>query len=143
MLHMDKKLSPPSKPPRVSVPLDAEVLEVFQRFAKAANMSTGRAIGEWLADTVEAAEVLTLSMERAKAAPKLVLREMHSYAQALADETTELIRTVQKKGRDDAKAATSSARKRSAGGAGSGLDSGPPSCNTGGKVPKTTHKRGS
>ena len=48
LLHMDKQLSPPTKPPRVSVPVTEEVLEVFQRLAKAGNMSTGRAIASGL-----------------------------------------------------------------------------------------------
>jgi hypothetical protein len=48
MLHMVKTLTPPSKPPRVSVPVSAETLAVFQRLAKAGNLSTGSAIAEWL-----------------------------------------------------------------------------------------------
>ena len=66
VLHMDKELSPPTKPPRVSVPVTEEVLLVFQRLAKAGNMSTGRAIAEWLGDTVEAAEYMASTMERAR-----------------------------------------------------------------------------
>lgn len=112
MLHMDKNITPPSKPPRVSVPLTDEVLQVFQRLAKAGNMSTGRAIAEWLGDTVEAAEYMAATMERARAAPKVVMREMHAYALGLADETGDLIRTISKKGKEDRAA-------RSAGGGGS------------------------
>jgi hypothetical protein len=87
MQHMDKPITPPAKPPRVSVPVTDEVLQVFQRLAKAGNMSTGRAIAEWLSDTVEAAEFMAATMERARAAPKVVMREMHAYALGLADET--------------------------------------------------------
>ena len=139
---MDKTLSPPTKPPRISVPVSDEVLQVFQRLAKAGNMSTGRAIAEWLSDTVEAAEYMAATMERARAAPKVVMREMHAYALGLADETGELMRTLAKKGQADrAKASDTLARKRSAGERGGGLSEGdPPSCNTGGKVPKTAHK---
>ena len=144
MIHMDKKLSPPTKPPRISVPVSDEVLQVFQRIAKAGNMSTGRAIAEWLGDTVEAAEYMAATMERARAAPKVVMREMHAYALGLADETGELMRTLAEKGKvERAKASDTLARKRSAGERGVGLsESAPPSCNTGGKVPKTTHKGG-
>lgn len=141
MLNMDKTLSPPSKPPRVSVPVSAEVLEVFQRLAKAGNMSTGKAMAEWLGDTVEAAEYMAATMERARAAPKIVMREIHAYALGLADETGELMRDLAKKGKHEIKASHAQALKRSEGVGGDGLDSSPPSCNTGGKVPKTTHKR--
>lgn len=142
MLHMDKELSPPTKPPRISVPVSDEVLQVFQRLAKAGNMSTGRAIAEWLADTVEAAEYMAATMERARAAPKVVMREMHAYALGLADETGELMRTLAEKGKADrAKASGTQARKRSGGvGAAGQSEATPPPCNTGGKVPKNTHK---
>lgn len=130
MQHMDKTLSPPTKPPRVSVPVTEEVLQVFQRMAKAGNMSTGRAIAEWLGDTVEAAEYMAQTMERARAAPKLVVREMHAYALGLADETGSLMRQLAEKGAAD----------RAAGGKRSAPTPTaapfPPSCNTGGKVPK-------
>ena len=79
MLHMDKTLSPPTKPPRVSVPVTEEVLQVFQRLAAASGMSTGKAMAEWLTDTVEAAEYMAQTLERARAAPKVVMREMHAY----------------------------------------------------------------
>ena len=127
---MDKTLSPPTKPPRVSVPVTAEVLQVFERLAKAGNMSTGRAMAEWLGDTVEAAEYMASTMERARAAPKVVMREMHAYALGLADETGELMRQIAKKG--EAGRAGDGKRTR-----GARLDGIPPSCNTGGKLPNT------
>lgn len=143
MLHMDKNINPPSKPPRVSVPVSAEVLEVFQRLAKAGNMSTGKAMAEWLSDTVEAAEVMASTMERARAAPKIVMREMHAYALGLADETGELMRQITRKGEiERSRQATAVARKRSAGD-GSGLPrepGTPPVSNTGGKVPEKGKK---
>jgi hypothetical protein len=138
MHHMDKTLSPPTKPPRISVPVSDEVLQVFQRLAKAGNMSTGRAIAEWLSDTVEAAEYMAATMERARAAPKVVMREMHAYALGLADETGELMRNLAEKGKSQrAKDVDQLARKRSAGEMGESLSSvTPPSCNTGGKLTK-------
>lgn len=133
---MDKTLSPPSKPPRVSVPVTGEVLRVFERLAKAGNMSTGRAIAEWLGDTVEAAEYLASTMERARAAPKVVMREMHAYALGLADETGQLMRDLAKKGEADragvGRDAPAPALTRS-GGLSATL---PPSGNTGGKGTK-------
>jgi len=130
---MTKTLSPP-KPPRVSVPVAPEVLEIFKRLAKAGNMSTGAAIAEWLADTVEAAEFMASKMEQARAAPKAVMREMHAYALGLADETGDMMRKLTEKGAAD----RASASKRSAA---MPVDAPtPPSCNTGGKVPKTPTK---
>lgn len=132
MQHMDKQHYPPTtKPPRVSVPLSDDVLKVFQRLAKAGNMSTGRAIAEWLADTVEAAEFMAETMERARAAPKMVMREMHAYALGLADETGELMRKLAEKGRADRSGAQESGALRERQGGPF-----PPSCNTGGKVPE-------
>ena len=134
VLHMDKELSPPTKPPRVSVPVTEEVLLVFQRLAKAGNMSTGRAIAEWLGDTVEAAEYMASTMERARAAPKMVMREMHAYALGLADETGDMLRKISKKVESD----------RASGRAGvsdAGADGIPPSCNTGGKLPQPQEKQ--
>lgn len=90
MLHMTKTLSPPIKPPRVSVPVSADVLAVFERLAKAGNMSTGRAMAEWLADTIEAAELMASTMERARAAPKIVTAELHAMMLGMADQTKEL-----------------------------------------------------
>jgi NTP pyrophosphatase (non-canonical NTP hydrolase) len=130
MLHMDKTLSPPTKPPRVSVPVTEEVLQVFQRLAAASGMSTGKAMAEWLTDTVEAAEYMAATLERARAAPKVVMREMHAYVLGLADETGELMRQIAKKGE------AGRASERASGAPHARLGGIPPSCNTGGKLPK-------
>lgn len=138
MLHMTKTVSPPTRPPRVSVPISAEALAAFERLGKAGNMSTGRAIAEWLDDTVEAAEFMALKMEQARAAPKVVMREMHAYALGLADETGELMKKMRKKGVADR--ATASARCGDV----AATTTIPPSCNTGGKLPaKASRAKGS
>ena len=131
ILHMDKTLSPPTKPPRVSVPVTEEVLQVFQRLAAASGMSTGKAMAEWLTDTVEAAEYMAQTLERARAAPKVVMREMHAYALGLADETGELMRQIARKSEADRAGGRASAAPH----AGTGAPLIPPSCNTGGKLP--------
>jgi hypothetical protein len=123
-------------PPRVSVPVTPEVLAVFQRLAKAGSMSTGRAMAEWLSDTVEAAEFMAEKMEQARAAPRVVMAEMHAYALGLADETGDLLRKVRERGKADKARPPGQAN---AGTGGRGMAAGaklPPSCNTGGKVPK-------
>ncbi len=133
MLHMTKTLSPPSRPPRVSVPVDAETLEVFERLAKAGNMSTGKAMAEWLKDTMEAAELMASTMERARAAPKLVTAELHAMALGLSENTKELMDKFSKLGRA-ARAVPTGAARAAAGGADGAATAIPPSCNTGGKV---------
>lgn len=113
---------------RLTITVTPEVHETFQRFAKAAGMSLGRAMGEWLGDTVEAAEFTATKMEQARAAPKIVMREMHAYALGLADETGHLMNKIREKG----------VAERS----GAARGSLPPSSNTGGKVPTKVHKTG-
>jgi hypothetical protein len=139
MPHMTKTISPPSstsKPPRVSVPVTAEVLAIFERLAKAGNMSTGRAMAEWLADTVEAAELMASTMERARAAPKIVTAELHAMMLGMADQTKELSDKYSKMGKRDRAADDG---KRSAASAALSRFAGvaiPPPCNTGGKLPR-------
>ena len=86
---------------RVTVPVRQDVLETFQRLAEAGSMSTGRAMGDWLADTIEAAQFMAEKMEQARSAPKIVIREMHAYAQGMADETSALMEQLRQKGQTD------------------------------------------
>lgn len=143
MLHMDKNIPPPKKPNRVSVPVSPEVLAIFERLGKASNLSTARVIAEWLNDTVEAAEMMASTMERARAAPKVVTAELHAMMLGMSDMTKELSDKYAKfKG------------PMGGGGVGGGSvaaerdgsDHYPPPCNTGGKVPtqraKAKHKKG-
>jgi hypothetical protein len=130
MLHMSKTFPPPSSPPRISVPIDGETLAVFQRLAKAGNMSTGRAMAEWLRDTVEAAELMAATMERARAAPKVVTAELHAMMLGMADQTKELQDKYAR-----FKGALPDRPSGQAGGRPGGVaGKAPPSCNTGGKV---------
>ena len=143
---MNKTLPPlTSKPPRVSVPVTVEVLAVFERLAKVGNMSTGRAMAEWLGDTVEAAELMASTMERARSAPKIVTAELHAMMLGMTDHTKELMDKFSKfKGPIDqgAKPGAADGGKRSATAAAPGFASGqiPPSCNTGGKLPAQQKK---
>ena len=128
MLHMSKTIPPPPNPSRVSVPVDAETLAVFQRLGKAANLSTGKAIAEWLRDTVEAAELMASTVERARAAPKVVTAELHAMMLGMADQSKELADKYAK--------FRGAMPDTGAGAARPGPEAPtPPSCNTGGKVP--------
>lgn len=107
---------------RVTVSMPVAVHETFKRMAAAGGMSTSRTIGDWLADTSDAAEFLAEKMEQARAAPRLIAQEMHAYALGLADETGAVLASVREKSRQNRAI--------------------PPSCNTGGKVPKGKGKQG-
>lgn len=56
-------------------------------------------MGEWLADTLEAVEFMAEKVEQARAAPRIVMQEMHAYALGLADETGALMESLREKGR--------------------------------------------
>lgn len=86
---------------RLTISVTPEVHATFQRFAKASGMSLGRAMGEWLGDTLEGAELLASQLERARAAPKAAIREMHAFALGLSDETGALMKQISAKGKAD------------------------------------------
>lgn len=58
-------------------------------------------MGEWLEDTMEAAEHAATLMEKARAAPKQVMAQVHAYALGLADETGSLLAQVREKARSE------------------------------------------
>lgn len=131
--HPQTALFDDLKPVRVTVPVRPDVLAAFQRLAAAQGVSTGKAMGEWLADTLDAVGALTSMLEKARAAPKLAAREIHSYALGLTDLTSELLEHVRGRAAT-ATAGTGQARAaRVPDVAGRPLP--PPVGNTGGKVP--------
>jgi hypothetical protein len=98
---MNTKTLPPSPEVRLTIPVSADVHEAFKRISNAGNMPVGRAMGEWLADTLEAAQFMASKMEEARIAPRLVAQELHSYALGLQEMTSETLAAV----RRDARAA--------------------------------------
>ena len=135
--HPKTTLFEDQKPVRVTVPVRPEVLAAFQRLAAAQGVSTGKAMGEWLADTLEGVEAMAGLLEKARATPKLAVQEIHSYALGLTDLTSELLQQV--KGRVQADGAGKRALHAPADGARTLT---PPVGNTGGKVPKKPKKAG-
>jgi hypothetical protein len=83
---------------RLTISVTPEVHEAFQWLAAASGTSLGRAMGDWLAECRQAVEFTAAKVEQAKAAPGIAMREMHSYAQGLADETGTLMKRVGEKG---------------------------------------------
>lgn len=140
--------TPTSKNVRLTISVTPEVHATFQRLAKASGMSISRAMGEWLGDTVEAAEFMADKVEQARAAPGLVMREMHAYALGLADETTKLIDDVKQRGiqhRANTRATVIAAGRRATepqASASARRHPTPPSSNTGGKGQARTISKG-
>lgn len=129
MHHMNTPTE--TKTIRLTIPVSQEVHEAFTRIAKATGTPVGRAMGEWLGDTLDAAEHVAQLVERAREAPRLVAQELHAYAHGLTDETGSLLAKLR---RDPAtRAGRTSMRSVPSGTAGAAGT--PPSCNTGGKVP--------
>lgn len=75
---------------RTTISLDPEALAVFKRMADAGNMSVSRCMGDWLTDTADAAQMITLKMEEAKVAPMRVLREMKALVKGMDDMVVEV-----------------------------------------------------
>ena len=95
---MNHEIPPtPKKLVRTTITVDADVLEVFQRLASVTGMSQSKAIGEWLADTVDAAATMADLMEKARQQPKLVAMELRGYALGLSDLTADLLEQVKGK----------------------------------------------
>jgi hypothetical protein len=116
---------------RLTISVTPEVHAAFERLAKAGNFSIGRAMGDWLHDTLSTVEWTAAKMEEARKAPALVMREMHAYALGLADETGAVLTRAARKG--PGLGATEGAPRP-------GSRPSPPPSNTGGKVPKTNAK---
>jgi hypothetical protein len=142
-LPSQEKLFPEQKPIRVTVPVTPEVQAAFQRLAAASGMSTGKAMGEWLADTVEGAITMAEMLEKARRAPKQAVSEMHAYALGLADMTSDLmdnLRGRSARGKAGAEVGTGVAGTAAAPVAPAPLP--PRTVIRGGKSPKTPKKPG-
>ena len=100
-MHHDFHPLPTTEPVRLTITVTPEVHAAFRRLADASGMSMGKAMGEWLGDTLEAVEFMAEKMEQARAAPRLVMQEMHAYALGLADKTKQVLEQVKKRGRAD------------------------------------------
>jgi hypothetical protein len=138
---MSTTISPPSKRVRLTISVSPEVHATFTRLSKASGTSISHQMGEWLADTLEAAEHMTNLVEKARAAPGLLARELHAYSLGLADEMGAVVSQLTLTGLK-AKAPGAAAKRAPVGGRGAGAKGAiPPSSNTGGKPTPTTHNK--
>lgn len=109
---------------RTTISLTPEALAVFKRMADAGNMSVSRCMGDWLIDTLDAAEMITAKMEDAKVAPMRVLKEMRALVSGLGDAVMDSEKDVRQR------------RAEGRNGTGRGADAPlPPPSNTGVLVP--------
>lgn len=89
---MKQKNTPPTSAfVRTTISVRPEVLEVFKRLSAGSGVSLSRGIGEWLTDTVEAAEAMADLVEKAREQPKMVVRQLQGYALGLTDMTNDLL----------------------------------------------------
>lgn len=123
--------STPTSPIRLTITVTPEVHATYQRLAASTGTSLGKTMGEWLESTIEGAEFMASKMEQARAAPALVMREIHAYALGVADETGSIVEKMKERGRADR-----ASLRRTVGAAPV-----PPSSNTGGK-PTEKRQRG-
>lgn len=108
---------------RTTIAVRPDVLDAFKRLCAVSGVSVSKGIGDWLADTVEAAEAMADLVEKARKQPKMVVRELQGYALGLNDMTSDLLEEL---------------RSRRSSGAVT-----PPVGNTGGKLPQQPkNKRG-
>lgn len=123
---------------RTTISLSPEVLEIFKRMADAGNMSVSRCMGDWLTDTADAAQMITLKMEEAKKAPMRVVREMRGLLAGLTDtvnDAEESVRKARREAREGGAAAPPSGPTEASSDAQE-----PPFSNTGVKVPSPSPK---
>jgi len=91
---------------RLTITVTPEVHAVFTRMAEASNVSLGRAMGDWLAETSEAADMMAKLMSEARAAPKQVMRQLQGMALGLVDMTEETLENMRAgKGKPSARVA--------------------------------------
>lgn len=122
----------PTRPAKVrlTIAVDPEVHEAYQRLAKITNQSISKAMGGWLEDTIEPLNYMAEKLQQARSAPAMVIRELHAYSLGLADETNALLEKVREEGKA-ARASSAAPPSRL-----------PPSGNTGGKGTGRTGKPG-
>ena len=127
---------------RMTVPVPEHVREAFQRLAAAQGCSVGKAMGDWLTDTVEAAEAMAGVLSDVRARPRKAIMKINSYAQSISGATDEVIQMISEHARrTDRKVGASAAGGASA----TGIPAAarpltPPVGNTGGKVPRKAPK---
>ena len=72
-----------TKNKRLSVPVTPEVEAAFSRLAEATGVSVSKAMGDWLADTLEGVDAMAKLIGQAKGDTLKAARNMSAYAESL------------------------------------------------------------
>lgn len=136
-----------TKNKRLSIPVTPEVEASFARLADATGVSVSKAMGDWLADTLEGVDAMAKLIGQAKGDTLKAARNMSAYAESLTLSGAEALDGLLKVAEHHKKAAqlemqvreTASQAMRKAGRA-AGVT--PPVSNTGGKYKKKKNPRG-
>ena len=83
---------------RTTVSVDPAVLEVFRGMAEAAGISVSRCLGDWLADTVDSAQLVATKMQEARRAPVTVMREVQAMLHGAHGEATNVLEMLRAQG---------------------------------------------
>lgn len=127
---------------RTTISVSPEVHEIFKQMADAANMSVSRCMGDWLADTADAANMITLKMQEAKKAPMRVMKELKAMVAGMSSEMESDMETMRKASLEKiTQQGALRPSKRASEVALKDID--PPSSNTGVLVPPLTRKTAS
>ena len=130
---------------RVMVPITPEVKAVFERLAASQGCTVGRAISDWLSDTIDGAAAIADLVEKARKEPVAAMRQMHSYALGLGDMTNEILEGLRKATSKSAGAAGAPSADTFRGLIDEAQARGdaiyPPVSNTGGKLPSKPQTR--
>lgn len=63
---------------RTTISLPQDVYEVFKQMADVSGTSVSRCMGDWLAETVEGAEHVSMQLQRARDLSKKGIKELHA-----------------------------------------------------------------
>jgi hypothetical protein len=102
---------------RLSIDLEPQVYERLRVCADKSRMGLGRFIGDWMGDSIDAAESVAATVERAHAAPATAARHLHSVALGLSTATWDLL---ERAGVGDGTAGAAAAKHAPAGSAAGG-----------------------
>jgi hypothetical protein len=91
---MNTKPSPTTQKVRFSISVDPKVNDVFERLSRASKVSKSRALSDWLADTLDAAEHLAELLEKLQTMPKTATRQINQYAAALEVTTESMLKEI-------------------------------------------------
>lgn len=94
IMHQD---SSPISQKRVTVPVSSDVLDAFRSLASVSGVSVGKAMGDWLADTLDAVYFMTELLKKAKEAPKLAALEIQAYGRGITGIADDLMHDLRAK----------------------------------------------